>query len=227
MMSAENHLPLSELLRPQNLHDLTLSDHAIRRLQEMFETRTPLNMVFHGPPGSGKTSAAKIFLAGWARFDLMQINGAMDAGIDTIRDQISGFARSPFSDSNHVKLCFIDEADHLTKIAQASLRVLIERCSDRCRFIFAANEVGKLEDPLRSRLKAIDFSIRLANKDAVQDRYIGSIAGRLGELGIKFNRERLDRIVSVYFPDLRTIANEVEFEFGVVDSSPAPSGRDR
>ncbi|WP_167768331.1 AAA family ATPase [Bradyrhizobium sp. MOS001] len=221
MMSDGNRLPLSELLRPQQLHDLTLSDHAIRRLQQMLDSRLPLNMVFHGPPGSGKTSAAKIFLTGWPGFDLMQINGAMDAGIDTIRDQLSGFARSPFSDSEHVKLCFIDEADHLTKSAQASLRVLIERCSDKCRFIFAANEIGKLEQPLRSRLKAVDFTIRFANKDKAQDRYIGNIAGKLGELGIKFNRERLDRIVSVYFPDLRTIANEIEFEFGLGNSVPA------
>lgn len=222
MMSAEGHLPLSELLRPQNLHDLTLSDHVIRRLQAMFNARTPLNMVFHGPPGTGKTSAAKIFAAGWDRFDVMQINGAMDTGIDKIRDQISGFAVSPFSTCEHVRLCFIDEADHLSKSAQASLRVVIERCSSECRFIFAINEIGKLEQPLRSRLKAIDFAIRLANKDALQDRYIGSISGRLSELGISFNLERLVRIVSIHFPDLRTIANEIEFEFGLGRSAPAP-----
>lgn len=58
---------LSERLRPRTLADLTLTDHVVRRLEPMLEKRAPLNMVFRGAPGTGKTSAAMIFLDRWAK----------------------------------------------------------------------------------------------------------------------------------------------------------------
>jgi hypothetical protein len=36
---------------------------------------------------------------------------------------------------------------------------------------------------------------------------------QLSELGIRFDRERLNEILGIYYPDLRSIANHIEFEF--------------
>jgi replication-associated recombination protein RarA len=51
---------LAEILRPQNLGDLTLPAHTIQRLERVIESGSMMNMLFYGPPGSGKTSAAEI-----------------------------------------------------------------------------------------------------------------------------------------------------------------------
>ena len=151
--------PLSELLRPRSFEDLALPRETVAKLQRMLEARDPMNMVFHGPPGTGKTSAARIFLDAWEEHDKLTINGAMDTGINHMRDLVSGFAVSPFR-SDELRLCFIDEADYLSPNAQASLRVVIEKTIHQCRFILAVNERSKLGAALRSRLHAIDFTVR-------------------------------------------------------------------
>ena len=51
---------LSELLRPTELADLIQPLELIQRLERMVERRALVNMLFHGKPGLGKTSAARI-----------------------------------------------------------------------------------------------------------------------------------------------------------------------
>ena len=53
---------LAEILRPKALSDLTLPTPTIERLQRVIESGSMVNMLFHGPLGSGKTSAAEIFM---------------------------------------------------------------------------------------------------------------------------------------------------------------------
>ena len=50
---------VSEILRPQALSDLTLPTPTILRLQRVIESGSMVNMLFYGPPGSGKTSTAE------------------------------------------------------------------------------------------------------------------------------------------------------------------------
>lgn len=52
----------SETLRPQTLADLVLPDHLIASLEGCVRSGWIPNMLFHGDPGMGKTSAARILL---------------------------------------------------------------------------------------------------------------------------------------------------------------------
>src|SRR5262249_31844339 len=117
--------PLSELLRPGQLDDLTLPERDIDRLTRMVDAGRVMNMVFHGGPGLGKTSGARIITQAVAGESGMEINGSVLTGIDSVRDRIEPFARSG-SILGGQKICLIDEADYLSKNAQASLRYIIE-----------------------------------------------------------------------------------------------------
>ena len=112
-----------------------------------------------------------------------------------------------------LKICFIDEADHVSTPAQAALRKIIEQSSDNCRFLFAVNNVAKLIPAIRSRLVPISFDIAPADRTEVQDRLIDRYERKMAEIGMRVDRQRLTEIVGIYYPDLRSIANNIEFEF--------------
>lgn len=155
-------------------------------------------MILRGPSGTGKTSAARIMLQGWEAHDKLVIDGAKETGVNYIRDVVTGFASSPFR-TEELRLCFIHEADHLSSNSQASLRVLIERTSDRCRSILALNDLSELA-ALRSRLFTIDFSVRQAALEDAKLKRQDWYARRLTQLGVQFDRMRLDEIVRCTAP---------------------------
>jgi DNA polymerase III delta prime subunit len=111
------------------------------------------------------------------------------------------------------KICFIDEAEYVSKQAQGALRKVIEDFSENCRFLFAVNDISKIISPIRSRLMPICFDILPAERPEAQRRLIERYETKFAELGIPLDKERLRQIVGIYFPDLRAIANKVEFEF--------------
>jgi replication-associated recombination protein RarA len=74
-----------------------------------------------------------------------------------------------------------------------------------------ANDISKFHAALTSRCMALRFD-PLPTHDVLTrlcDRY----DRRLRELGYVVDRARLEEIVSHGFPDLREIANRLEFEF--------------
>ena len=53
----------------------------VERLERMADQRKPMNMLFYGQPGVGKTSAARILL-NKLDADYCEINGSMETGIE-------------------------------------------------------------------------------------------------------------------------------------------------
>ena len=136
---------LSEQLRPTEFADLIQPSAMVQRLERMVEQRMPMNMLFYGQPGVGKTSAARILL-NKLEADSYEINGSLETGIDHVRKNIEMFCTS-MSLRSDVKVCFIDECEYLSVNAQASLRGLIEKCS-QVRFVLTANEIRKMHPAL-------------------------------------------------------------------------------
>ena len=104
---------LSEKLRPTDFDDLILDPKIKDRLKKMFETKRVMNMIFYGQPGCGKTSAARIFTESTDFFSIT-LNGSLETSIESIRDKVDGFGNTPCLWDNP-KICFIDEADYLSK----------------------------------------------------------------------------------------------------------------
>ena len=96
---------------------------------------------------------------------------------------------------------------------QATLRKVIEYYSDNCRNLLAVNGLSKLLSAIRCRLKAICCGLSPIDRIAVKNRLIERYESNLSENGIAFDRQRLSELVGIYFPDLRSIANHIEFEF--------------
>src|ERR1700720_3566276 len=110
---------LSELLRPQQLGDLTIPQKDIDRLQRMADSGDMMDLIFYGEPGTGKTSAARILVKSIGVDHPLEVNGSSASGIDYIREKIAPYARTT-SVLQSKKAVFIDEADGLSKAAQSS-----------------------------------------------------------------------------------------------------------
>ena len=98
-------------------------------------------------------------------------------------------------------------------MTKQSLPDIIDRASVNCRFFFAATDITKLIPAIRSRLTEISFEVAPKDREEVQKRLMERYENMLSANGFTFDKVRLERIIEANFPDLRSIANNIEFEF--------------
>jgi replication-associated recombination protein RarA len=201
---------LSEILRPTSFDEITIPEDIKKRLVRMSETGNVMNMMFYGKPGSGKTSMGKLFTNS-EKFESLIINGSLETSIEDIRRRVLNFVTS-VSMMGRQKICFIDESDYLSKSSQASLRGVIEDCSDNCRFIFTCNDLKKIHPALCSRLLSICFDMTSSQQSKSLEIYTQRTLKKLKEHIVEIDDDRVTRIISMYYPDYRTISNHLEYE---------------
>ena len=89
-------LPWVEKYRPNSLDDLIAHEEIIQILNKLIDNNQLPHLLFHGPPGTGKTStiiacAKKMYGEHYSSMTL-ELNASDDRGIDVVREQIKEFA---------------------------------------------------------------------------------------------------------------------------------------
>lgn len=106
------------------------------------------NLLFYGPPGTGKTSTmiacAKEMYGAEYSMMVLELNASDSRGIQVVRDTIKGFAETgaPIKSNYNCKIIILDEADSMTRDAQAALRRIMEKYSENTRFCLICNYVS-------------------------------------------------------------------------------------
>ena len=147
--------------RPQSVSEIRGQPAVVQRLTVYAEKKEFPHLLFAGPPGTGKTTAAmaltKDVFGSDFRQNLLEMNASDERKLESIRTKVKQFARtSPYGGASF-KIIFLDEADALTNDAQGALRRIMEQYAETCRFILSCNYSSKIIEPIQSRCAVFRF----------------------------------------------------------------------
>ena len=187
--------------RPQTVGDIKGQKAVVDRLKAYAESRTFPHLLFAGPPGTGKTTAAlaltKDVFGEDYRINLLEMNASDERKLESIRTKVKQFARTAPSPGTTFKVIFLDEADALTPDAQGALRRIMEQNAETCRFILSCNYSSKIIEPIQSRCAVFRF------RPLAEDQVLEMVTTVAANEDINLDEDAAIAIAHVSLGDLR------------------------
>jgi putative ATPase len=197
---AEPVAPLAEAMRPQSLDDVVGQQHLLgsgKPLRLAYESGKPHSMILWGPPGSGKTTLARLMAKAFdAEFVALS---AVFSGVKDIREAMQA-AEARLAASGRHTILFVDEVHRFNKAQQDAFLPYVER--GLITFVGATTENPSFE--VNSAL------LSRATVYVLEPLAPAELATLVSRTGLNVDEQAKERLIGFADGDARRLLNALE-----------------
>jgi putative ATPase len=203
--------PLAERMRPRTLDEFEGQEHLLgpgKLLRQLIEADQLTSLIFWGPPGSGKTTLARI-IANVSKAHFIYFSAIL-SGVKEIREIVKE-AEEVRKYSGKKTILFVDEIHRFNKSQQDAFLPYVERGIFTIIGATTENPSFEVIAPLLSRCKVLvlnplaEEEVRRIVRHALDDRERG-----IGEMGLTLTDDALAFIAEQAEGDARVALNTLE-----------------
>ena len=230
-VTAHRHAPLAERMRPTTLDQFVGQEHLLapgKPLRLAIQNDDPTSMIFWGPPGTGKTTLAKI-IAALTQASFIEFSAVL-AGIKEIKAVMADAEKAAGYGSRTI--LFVDEIHRFNKAQQDAFLPYVERGAIRLIGATTENPSFELNAALLSRCRVCTLQpltqadiLTLLHRALTDERGLGcprfdSTTVDPGNTALTADEDALATIASYSSGDARNALNALDVAASLASTRP-------